>query len=72
MKPTLLFDLDNTLLHNDMNTFLGGYLKALSKQLAAVIPPEKMIRELMVATGKMTAKTLPDQTLEETFDLFFL
>lgn len=71
MKPILLFDLDNTLLHNDINSFLGGYLKALSKQLATVIPPEKMINELLSATDKMTTKTMPDQTLEETFDRFF-
>ena len=71
MKPILLFDLDNTLLHNDINTFLSGYLKALSKQLAAVIAPEKMIHELLAATDKMATKTMPDQTLEETFDRFF-
>ena len=71
MKPILLFDLDNTLLHNDIDTFLVGYLKALGKQLASVISPEKMIHHLMVATDKMTTKTMPDQTLEETFDRFF-
>jgi FMN phosphatase YigB (HAD superfamily) len=71
MKPILLFDLDNTLLNNDINIFLGGYLKALGKQLAPVVSSEKMVRELLAATDKMTSKDMPEQTLEETFDRFF-
>jgi hypothetical protein len=71
MKPILLFDLDNTLLFNDINTFLGGYLKALGKHLSYKIAPERMIRELMAGTDQMIQKRMPAGTLEETFDSHF-
>ncbi len=71
MKPLLLFDLDNTLLDNDINFFLGAYLKALGKHLSSRIAPEKMIPLLLAGTDKMIKKEMPAQTLEETFDQAF-
>jgi FMN phosphatase YigB (HAD superfamily) len=71
MKPLLLFDLDNTLLYNEMNFFLGAYLKALGKHLSSRIAPEKMIPLLMAGTEKMIRKKSPAQTLEEAFDQVF-
>ncbi|MGD0003054.1 MAG: DinB family protein [Anaerolineaceae bacterium] len=71
MKPLLLIDLDNTLLDNDINFFLGAYLKALGKHLSSRIAPEKMIPLLLAGTEKMIKKEMPAQTLEESFDQAF-
>jgi FMN phosphatase YigB (HAD superfamily) len=71
MKPLLLFDLDNTLLYNDINFFLGAYLKALGNHLSSRIAPEKMIPLLLAGTDKMIKKEMPAQTLEESFDQAF-
>lgn len=70
MKLTLLLDLDDTLISNDMDTFLPGYLKALSNHLNT-FPAGKLINDLLAATEKMIAKDMPAQTLEETFDRAF-
>ena len=45
MIPTLLIDLDNTLLGNDMETFIPPYIQKLSAHLANLIPPDQMIPE---------------------------
>jgi len=71
MNPLLLIDLDNTLLDNDINFFLGAYLKALGKHLSSRIAPEKMIPLLLAGTEKMIKKEMPAQTLEESFDQAF-
>ena len=71
MKPLLLFDLDNTLLYNDMNFFLVAYLKALGKHLSSRIAPEKMIPLLLAGTDKMIKKEMPAQVLEESFNQAF-
>lgn len=71
MKLTVLIDLDDTLLTNDMGVFLKAYLKALGNALTPYVPAEKMIPQLLLATEKMTLKTSPLLTLEETFDNWF-
>jgi len=71
MTPTLLLDLDNTLLSNEMDTFLPGYLKALSKHLASFADGSRMIPALLRATEEMTANQRPDCTLKEVFDSRF-
>ena len=71
MKPLLLFDLDNTLIYNDMDKFLGVYLKALGKHLSSRIAPEKMVPLLLAGTDKMIKKQIPSRTLEEVFDQVF-
>lgn len=70
MKPLILFDLDDTLLKNHMDSFLPVYLNMLSKQLSD-IPEEMMVSELMNATKLMIQKDTPSQTLEQTFDQHF-
>lgn len=67
MSMTILFDLDDTLIGNDMDTFLKVYLKELSQYIQD-IPPQQFISELLSATGKMAANRQPGQTLEEAFD----
>lgn len=71
MKLTVLIDLDDTLLSNDMDTFLKVYLKGLGAALSSFVVPEKMVPQLLLATGMMTGKKTPAFTLEETFDLNF-
>ncbi len=70
MKLTVLFDLDGTLLVNDMATFLPPYLKALGQSLAP-LPGEQVGREVLAATRRMVHKQEPAATLEETFDQNF-
>jgi HAD superfamily hydrolase (TIGR01549 family) len=70
MNLTILLDLDNTLLINDMDRFLPAYLKKLSTHLVQ-FSPEQVINNLMLGTNKMIKKKLPANTLEETFDSVF-
>ena len=71
MPLTLLFDLDDTLLSNDIDRFLPVYLKMLSKHLAEHIAPDKMIQELLAATQKMLRNQDLSLTLEQVFDAAF-
>lgn len=70
MSLTILFDLDDTLLGNDIDIFLGAYLTALSKHLSQ-FPANEMINNLLAGTKKMIIKDTPANTLEETFDQRF-
>jgi FMN phosphatase YigB (HAD superfamily) len=71
MSLTLLLDLDDTLLNNDIDTFLPAYLKALSKHLAPLFPGDVLIRELLAATRLMVENRDPAFTLEEVFSRAF-
>lgn len=71
MTLTLLLDLDDTLLQNNMETFIPAYLKALSKHLAEKISPDNLVKQLLQATNQMVANDRPDRTLKETFDQAF-
>jgi len=67
MRLTILFDLDDTLLGNDIDKFLPAYLHRLSKTLNS-LPEEKMSHELLIATEGMVRKKTPKDTLQKTFD----
>jgi len=67
----LLFDLDDTLLGNEMNSFIPAYLQALARRMAQVADPAVLINTLMTATRQMVDNPSPDQTLEEKFDAAF-
>jgi len=71
MSLTVLFDLDDTLLKNDINLFLPGYLKALGKHLAQYVDPNHMIKQLLAATDLMVHNDDPRNTLEKAFDSGF-
>jgi FMN phosphatase YigB (HAD superfamily) len=71
MTITLLLDLDDTLLKNDIRQFMPAYLKLLSQHMSRFAAPEKTIRELLAATGVMIRNDRPDRTLEETFNSLF-
>jgi FMN phosphatase YigB (HAD superfamily) len=68
---TLLFDLDDTLLDNNMDTFLPAYLQALSAHMASYADPRRLVKTLMAASNQMIANLRPDRTLEEVFDAGF-
>jgi len=62
----ILFDLDGTLLDNDMDVFLPHYLKLLSARVAHVLPPEEFVACLMQASDRMATND-GGATNEEVF-----
>lgn len=71
MSPTLLFDLDNTLLKNDINLFLPRYLQAFARQVAGRVDPDRFVQSLLAGTQAMMKNRRPDCTLSETFEAVF-
>lgn len=71
MHKAILFDLDNTLLGNSMEIFLPAYFQALTGYLDHLIPPERLIDQLMRATGVMDADHNRRVTNEEAFSSVF-
>ncbi|MBE0699790.1 MAG: hypothetical protein IH586_22920, partial [Anaerolineaceae bacterium] len=71
MTLTLLLDLDDTLLHNDIDVFVPAYLKALGKHLSKYVAPEIMIPCLLAATKEMLTNDTPAISLENAFDQAF-
>ncbi len=71
MTPTLLLDLDDTLLGNEVGNFLPAYLKALSDHLASYAAPDRLVPTLLAATQAMIQNNRPDLTLKEFFDARF-
>ncbi len=67
----LLLDLDNTLLRNDMETFVPAYLSALAEFMADHFSPDFLIAHLMRATRAMMSDTDPSRTNREAFDAVF-
>ncbi len=67
MITTLLFDLDDTLLGNDMGTFLPAYFGRLSQYFAGAPGGERIVPEMLAATQAMIANTDPERRL---FDVF--
>ena len=71
MTITLLFDLDDTLLNTNKDTFILAYFKALSAALADKVAPELMLPALMAGTQAMMTNMDPAVSLREVFDSFF-
>lgn len=71
MSLTLLIDLDDTLLQNDINVFLPHYLKALSGHLADRYAGDHFVHHLLAATQSMVNNRDPRLTAEEVFDRAF-
>jgi len=67
MIEAVLFDLDGTLLENDMDRFMRAYLRALSARLAHIMPPAQFVSQLMAATDRMIANLDPHVTNQEAF-----
>jgi FMN phosphatase YigB (HAD superfamily) len=71
MLRAVLFDLDDTLLGNAMDTFLPAYFQALTRYLDHLIPPERLMADLMRATKVMNDNHHPKRTNEEAFASVF-
>jgi len=67
----VLLDLDNTLLENDMETFVPAYLGVLGQFIADHYPPDAFIRHLMRATDAMMANNGSERTNQEVFEAAF-
>ena len=63
----ILFDLDDTLLGNDIDRFLKAYFGLLAPHVAAYVPPEKFIPALLAATRTMVENTDPGVTNQQAF-----
>lgn len=71
MTLTLLLDLDDTLLGNDIDEFIKIYMGLLSKHLAPYVDPQIMIPALWSGTKAMMLNQDPELTLENAFDRIF-
>jgi HAD superfamily hydrolase (TIGR01549 family) len=67
----LLLDLDDTLLENDMGTFIPAYLDSLGRYLSQHVDPDQMVEELLQGTQAMLENRNPLQSLETTFSEYF-
>jgi HAD superfamily hydrolase (TIGR01549 family) len=57
MIKAVLFDLDDTLLGNDMDLFLPNYFALLGKHAEKYLDRDRFLRELMAGTQAMIAST---------------
>jgi len=72
MVDTLLFDLDNTLLVNDMHDFIPRYFQALGEKLATIGPPGVLLDLIRESVQATVEDTDPSRTNWEVFaDRFF-
>ena len=67
MLKAILFDLDDTLLGNSMETFVPAYFQALTRYMAHLIPADRLIPELLRCTQAMEMNDGTGPTNEETF-----
>jgi FMN phosphatase YigB (HAD superfamily) len=68
MQLTLLLDLDGTLLDSNMDALIPAYFQKLAAHLAPHIPPESLLKYLMLGTRQMMASEDPAHTLREVFN----
>lgn len=71
MTLTLLLDLDDTLLDNNIDAFLPQYLGAFSSFVADKIPPDRFVNTLLLGTRAMVKNRRTDCTLREVFNQTF-
>ncbi len=67
MLQTILFDLDDTLLKNKMDSFLPHYFKLLGQHAAAVLEKDHFMQEMLYSTRVMMTNTDPAFTNREIF-----
>jgi HAD superfamily hydrolase (TIGR01662 family) len=68
---TILIDLDDTLLDNDMGRFLPPYFEALGRRMARFIAPDKLVKILLSSTRVMMKNQDPTVTNQQAFDADF-
>ncbi len=67
MLQAVLFDLDDTLLGNDMDTFIPRYFALLGRYAERYLPRKQFLQELMVCTQAMIANTDTAVTNRDVF-----
>jgi len=67
MLKAVLFDLDDTLLGNHMDTFIPRYFGLLGHYAEAYLPRDEFLKVLMTATQMMTENVDPLLTNREVF-----
>ena len=67
MPLTVLFDLDDTLLHTNTHNFLPDYFKALGKAFSHLASTEKLTQQIHFAVGQMIANRDPGRLLKDIF-----
>ena len=68
----ILFDLDDTLLENNMERFLKGYFGLLTPHVAHLVPPDQFMPALLAATRAMVEHADPTVTNQQAFMADFL
>jgi FMN phosphatase YigB (HAD superfamily) len=68
---TLLFDLDDTLLGNDMETFLPAYFGLLTQHFSPEVSAEGLTAALIAGMRAMFANTDPARSLRAVFEEVF-
>lgn len=71
IQTTLLFDLDGTLLDTNLEAFVPAYFQKLAAHLSTRIPPETLVKYLMLGTRAMMTNEDPSFTLSAVFDRNF-
>ncbi|OQY23990.1 MAG: hypothetical protein B6I35_02510 [Anaerolineaceae bacterium 4572_32.2] len=71
MLKAILFDLDDTLLGNPMETFMPAYFQGIGAHVAHLIPPKRLLSELMHASRVMMGNDGSGPTNEEVFAAAF-
>lgn len=71
MRKPLLFDLDGTLISSSAETFLPPYFSALTKKLAEVVPPDRLVEQLRASTRLMMENQDPLKTIADVFNADF-
>jgi FMN phosphatase YigB (HAD superfamily) len=64
---TLLFDLDGTLLGNDINVFLGHYFPAATAAVGRLVDPGCFLKQLLASTQEMVDNDDPGVSNAEAF-----
>lgn len=68
MSVTLLLDLDDTLLGNDINTFLPEYMGSFARFVSGLVNPADFLHAMRLGTEAMIANRQPDCTLQKAFE----
>ena len=71
MSLTLLFDLDDTLIDTNIETFVPAYFQALGQHMSRYVAPDVMFRALINGMSVMAKSADPTQTLEQVFESRF-
>jgi Predicted hydrolase (HAD superfamily) len=71
MSLTLLFDLDDTLIDTNLESFVPAYFQSLGKHLGDRVLPEVLLRALVSGMNRMNENQDPTRTLQDVFDAQF-